>query len=72
MGLAGTPCTVKPSDSRLPYWRASYGGGHLGKGHAVGAAILEVKPAPSQEPEPSSSPPFLRSATALPKSILFG
>lgn len=74
MGIARKPCTVKLSDVGPPYWRGSHGGGHLGKGPTVGAAILEAKPAPSQELGPSSSPPLLSScclrlpSRSLPKS----
>lgn len=54
------------------------GGGHLGKGPAVGAAILEVKPAPSREGTKllPSVTGFILSATTLlnplPKSIPYG
>lgn len=72
MGPAEKPCTVKRWEARPPYWRGPHGGGHLGGGAAVGAAILEVKPAPPQELELSSSPlpGYLLSSTSLGNAFL--
>lgn len=47
-GAGGAACTARRSDAGR-HLGAARGGGHLGRGPAVGAAILEIRPAPPRE-----------------------